>query len=153
MEGLESPQFHEYFKAEDYYESRSISKGRKTKTCEHCGGAIPIGQPHTMHHFYPEFEAVATHNHCIDAFKASLIPSEPVNLRHEGVTDFEKVKIGELLENDELCNQMLNFIRSTGAIKSSVDHLTRVHGVRPIVATDYLYSLCKLHDISLFKLP
>ena len=52
---------HEYLKEEDYYESRSVGKGRTDKTCEHCGKTIPKGSPHEVHHFYPEFESYPTH--------------------------------------------------------------------------------------------
>lgn len=50
------------FNREEYYESRSVSKGRSDKTCVECGKTIPKGQKHTMHHFYPEFSAYATHD-------------------------------------------------------------------------------------------
>lgn len=64
---------HEYLRSEDYYESRSVgTKARSDKTCEHCGKNIPKGEPHKMHHFYPEFDAYATHEKCSDAFIESL---------------------------------------------------------------------------------
>lgn len=64
---------HEYLKNEDYYESRSVGTGAKSsKTCEHCGGNIPKGEPHDMHHFYPEFTAYSVHKKCYDKFKKSL---------------------------------------------------------------------------------
>lgn len=144
--------YHDYLKKEDYYESRNIGKGRRAKTCEHCGGNIPVGEAHTMHHFYPEFEAVPTHNRCNDAFLASLLPNDPASYEDTNISEFEKTKINEFLEDDMLCNQMLNFIRSSGDTTSATLHLTRHHGVRDIVATDYLYTLCKIHDIDLFKL-
>lgn len=63
---------HEYLNEEDYYEIKSVNKGRSVKWCEHCGGNIEIGVPHEMHHFYPEFQAYATHLECSKAFKQSL---------------------------------------------------------------------------------
>ena len=67
---------HEYLEAENYYESRSVNKGRSSKTCEHCGGNIPVGMKHDMHHFYPEFQAYAVHINCHDDFIASLLTEE-----------------------------------------------------------------------------
>lgn len=53
---------HEYLERENFYETRSVGKkGRITKMCAHCGKDIPKGQPHDVHHFYPEFEAYPTH--------------------------------------------------------------------------------------------
>ena len=63
---------HEFLREEDYYESRSVSKGRSDKRCEHCGERIMMGIPHEMHHFYPEFTAYATHIECSEDFKESL---------------------------------------------------------------------------------
>ena len=63
---------HEYLKRDDYYETRSVNKGRSHKYCEYCGEIIPVGMPHKMHHFYPEFEAYATHIECTAAFMDSL---------------------------------------------------------------------------------
>lgn len=65
---------HEYLRAEEYYESRGVGTGaRSNKTCEHCGDNITKGQPHDMHHFYPDFNAYATHKRCSDPFIKSLI--------------------------------------------------------------------------------
>lgn len=50
------------FNTEDYYEDRSVNKGRSDKNCVYCGKTIPKGQKHTMHHFYPEFDSYATHD-------------------------------------------------------------------------------------------
>ena len=64
---------HEYLKQEDYYETRSIgTKARSSKTCEYCGKNIPKGNPHDMHHFYPEFDAYPTHKTCSKSFIESL---------------------------------------------------------------------------------
>jgi hypothetical protein len=64
---------HEYLKREDYYEARSVgTKARSNKMCVHCGKNIPKGEPHTMHHFYPEFDAYPTHKNCSDKFIKSL---------------------------------------------------------------------------------
>ena len=64
---------HEDLKTEDYYESRSIgTRARSNKTCEYCGKTIPQGEPHEMHHFYPEFESYPTHKKCVENFMASL---------------------------------------------------------------------------------
>ncbi len=64
---------HEYLEREDYYESRSVNKGRSDKTCGHCGGNIPIGTPHLMMHFYPEFNSYAVHEECEQPFIDSLL--------------------------------------------------------------------------------
>ena len=65
---------HEYLTQENYYESRSVgTKARTNKTCDHCGKDIPKGEPHDMHHFYPEFNAVPTHKNCSEGFKNSLL--------------------------------------------------------------------------------
>lgn len=65
---------HEYLTDEDYYESRSVgTKARSDKQCTHCGKIIPKGEPHEMHHFYPEFTAYPTHKDCINDFMKSLI--------------------------------------------------------------------------------
>lgn len=64
---------HEFLLAEDYYESRSVgTKARSDKYCNHCGKIIPKGTPHDMHHFYPEFDAYATHKECSENFIKSL---------------------------------------------------------------------------------
>lgn len=63
---------HEHLKQEDFYETRTVSAGRKEKTCEVCGKTIKIGQPADMHHFYPEFNSYATHPACSDKFMKSL---------------------------------------------------------------------------------
>lgn len=48
---------------DEYYEARHIgTKARTDKTCSYCGGNIPKGQSHDMHHFYPEFYAYPTHD-------------------------------------------------------------------------------------------
>lgn len=73
MEGVKK---HECLRYEDYYESRTVSKGRSDKTCEHCGKSIPIGMKHDMHHFYPEFESYPVHLECSDDFLNSLITNE-----------------------------------------------------------------------------
>lgn len=52
---------HEYLSEDEYYEPRSVSRGRSDKTCEFCGRVIPKGTPHEMHHFYPEFDSYPTH--------------------------------------------------------------------------------------------
>lgn len=48
--------------SEDYYESRTVTKGKSDKTCCFCGKTIPRGQPHTVHKFYPEFQSYNTHD-------------------------------------------------------------------------------------------
>lgn len=64
---------HECLKKEDYYETRGVgTKARSDKWCEHCGKVIPKGEPHDMNHFYPEFEAFATHIGCTKEFLESL---------------------------------------------------------------------------------
>jgi len=64
---------HEYLERENYYEDRSVGTGAKSaKTCEHCGKNIPKGEPHSVHHFYPEFASYPTHKKCNNAFMKSL---------------------------------------------------------------------------------
>lgn len=63
---------HEYLRKEDYYETRSVQKGRSQKICEHCEGTIGIGKPCDTHHFYPEFASHSTHLSCTEAFMKSL---------------------------------------------------------------------------------
>jgi hypothetical protein len=63
---------HEYLKAEDFYETRSVGAGRSAKTCEFCGGTIGKGTGHDVHHFYPEFQSYPTHKKCTTDFMASL---------------------------------------------------------------------------------
>lgn len=64
---------HEYLKSEEYYESRSVgTKARSSKTCKHCWKDIPKGEPHDVHHFYPEFNAYPTHTKCTKDFIDSL---------------------------------------------------------------------------------
>ena len=146
--------YHDYLTKENYYEGRSISKGRKAKTCEHCGGSIPIGQAHTMHHFYPEFDAYPTHDRCNEAFIASLRPDEPEAHGYDPriVLEDEKVKVNECLENDDLSSQMLTIMTSPSGITIAMDYLFRHHGLREAVAMDYLYAFCKIHDISIFDI-
>lgn len=69
----EEGSMYSYLKKEDYYESKSIgTKARSNKVCVHCNTVIPQGEPHQMHHFYPEFDAYATHTRCTDDFIAKL---------------------------------------------------------------------------------
>lgn len=64
---------HEYLKSENYYESRSVgTKAHSSKTCEYCGKNIPKGEPHEVHHFYPEFATYPTHTKCVKNFMKSL---------------------------------------------------------------------------------
>ena len=64
---------HDYLKQADYYESRDVgTRARSDKSCSHCGKTIPKGEPHEMHHFYPEFYAYATHKSCSKPFIESL---------------------------------------------------------------------------------
>lgn len=64
---------HEYLKAEDYYENRPVgTRGKKMKTCRHCENVIAAGEPHDVHHFYPEFDAYPTHTKCTKDFIDSL---------------------------------------------------------------------------------
>jgi len=63
---------HEHLREEEYYEARSVSKGRTDKWCEHCCKKIAKGTAHEMHHFYPDFYAYATHKECSEAFIKSL---------------------------------------------------------------------------------
>jgi hypothetical protein len=63
---------HEFLLKEDYYETRSVKRGRTQKRCEHCGQVIPKGSPSDVHHFYPEFESYPTHPACSEKFLASL---------------------------------------------------------------------------------
>lgn len=74
---------HEYLLREEYYESKSVNKGRTDKTCEYCGKTIPQGTPHDMHHFYPEFTAYAVHKKCHDNFLESLLTEEDERKRLE----------------------------------------------------------------------
>jgi hypothetical protein len=64
---------HEYLENENYYETKSVGKGRTDKTCEHCGGNIPAGTEHVVHKFYPEFSSYPTHLKCEKAFMDSLL--------------------------------------------------------------------------------
>ncbi len=63
---------HEYLKKEDYYENRSIQKGKSDKWCHQCNETIKKGTPHDVHHFYPEFQAYPTHKKCTEDFIKSL---------------------------------------------------------------------------------
>jgi ribosomal protein S27AE len=68
---------HEFLMAEDYYESKGVgTRAKSNKSCSHCGKMIPMGEPHDMHHFYPEFNAYATHKDCSADFVASLRTEE-----------------------------------------------------------------------------
>lgn len=79
---------HEWLRLEDYYESRSTgTKARTNKTCVCCGGSIPKGTPHDMHHFYPEFYAVAVHKNCHDDFMKSLLTEEDLLKQKENDED------------------------------------------------------------------
>lgn len=66
------PKKHEYLQKENFYETRSVKKGKSQKTCGHCGKTIGIGMPCDTHHFYPEFASYSTHLSCSDAFLKSL---------------------------------------------------------------------------------
>ena len=94
---------HEYLKYEDHYETRDVgTKARSSKRCEHCGLEIPKGTPHTMHHFYPEFDSYPVHKECNDAFMASLLTEEDIKKR-EREEDNDRINlINNALENDEL---------------------------------------------------
>lgn len=99
---------HHYLKAEDYYESRSIgSKARSDKYCSHCGSIIPKGEPHTIHTFYPEFNAYPTHNCCNDDFKASLLTEEDIKIAKAVHEDYASV-IRDAVENDEVVYLVLD---------------------------------------------
>jgi len=91
---------HDYLRQEDYYESRSVgSKACSDKRCEHCGGTIPKGEPHTVHTFYPEFSAYPTHDRCSKAFEESLLTDA------DFLTDVDEdyiTMVNTALENDEL---------------------------------------------------
>ena len=64
---------HEFLLRENYYESRSVgTRAKSSKWCEYCGENIPKGEPHDMNHFYPEFDAYATHKSCTQPFIKSL---------------------------------------------------------------------------------
>jgi len=64
---------HEFLMADDFYEFRSVgTRAKSNKHCEYCGKSIPMGTPHEMAHFYPEFEAYAVHKECTEDFMASL---------------------------------------------------------------------------------
>lgn len=64
---------HEYLQAEEYYESTRVgTKARSNKRCEHCGKTIPMGEPHLVHKFYPEFQGYPTHTKCEEDFMKSL---------------------------------------------------------------------------------
>lgn len=64
---------HEYLKANEFYETRSVgTRAHSDKGCEHCGGIIKKGTPHDMNYFYPEFSAYATHKECTQLFIDSL---------------------------------------------------------------------------------
>lgn len=64
---------HEYLERENYYETKGVgTKARSNKTCNHCGETIPMGEPHDVHYFYPEFASYPTHTKCTDDFMESL---------------------------------------------------------------------------------
>lgn len=69
---MEAIKEHEYLLKEDHYEIKHIQRGRVDKTCECCGKLIPIGEPHDMHKFYPDFRAYPVHEGCHDKFMKSL---------------------------------------------------------------------------------
>lgn len=70
---------HEYLEAENYYENRPVQSSRTAKWCNHCGGTIPKGSSHDVHHFYPEFSAYPTHKKCTEDFIKSLRTPEDDN--------------------------------------------------------------------------
>jgi len=62
-----------YNSSENYYESKSVgTRAKSDKHCVTCGKTIKMGTPHQMHHFYPEFSAVATHEGCVKQFMKNL---------------------------------------------------------------------------------
>lgn len=63
---------HEYLRADEYYEERSVGTKAGAWTCEHCGNVISAGVPHANHKFYPDFTTYRTHHACTEAFKKSL---------------------------------------------------------------------------------
>lgn len=67
---------HEFLRAEDYYESKTVSSGRDTYHCEHCGGVIRKGNSSEVHKFYPEFSGYRTHIKCSSDFVDSLRTDE-----------------------------------------------------------------------------
>lgn len=69
---------HEYLKAEDYYEISSVSSGRKTYYCAHCGGTIAKGNSQDVHKFYgnDDWPTYRTHKKCTEKFIESLRTEE-----------------------------------------------------------------------------
>lgn len=54
---------------EDYYQTKSVNKGRKEYTCSCCGGPIPENTPSDLHSFYPfDFSGFRTHKECTEKF-------------------------------------------------------------------------------------
>ena len=65
---------HEYLKRKDFYETKHVgTRAKRDKDCDHCGEIIPKGEPHDVHHFYPEFFSYPTHKSCSEPFKESLL--------------------------------------------------------------------------------
>ncbi len=63
-----------YLKEEDFYELNSVgTKARSNKTCCSCGKLIPMGIPHKVAKFYPEYSSYPLHEECVEDFKETLI--------------------------------------------------------------------------------
>ena len=73
---------HEYLREEDYYETKSVGRGRSDYWCEHCGEIIPEGESHDTHKFYPEFSTYRTHKKCSDKFIESLRTDEDPEIEY-----------------------------------------------------------------------
>jgi hypothetical protein len=54
----------------NYYETQSVGAGKRSYSCDFCGGAIKKGSPSHVHKFYPEFSGSRTHPKCSTKFLA-----------------------------------------------------------------------------------
>lgn len=66
---------YQYFlEEENFYELNSVgTKARSNKTCSCCGKSIPMGTPHKVAKFYPEFDNYPLHEECVEEFKSDLV--------------------------------------------------------------------------------
>lgn len=133
-------EYHEFLRAADYYESRSVgTRARSDKRCEHCGEMIPKGTPHLTHHFYPEFESYPTHTECDFAFRSSLIPESVAETSRFSKEDQEF--IDNALENDELMLKVNEFI-AAGTKLAGVKYIKETLDIGLLLAKGIMDARC-----------
>jgi len=144
-------EYHEYLRAEDHYESRSVGKGRTDKRCAHCGRSIPKGTLHQVHTFYPEFSSYPVHNSCSAAFEVSLIPevkAEDKTLLDEREKDWVNVQ----LENDNLVLELAQVLKDspTAPILQGITFLKQaVPGQSLVTYRALVYGVINVHKAAL----